>query len=197
MKKRAIHAALIFAALAYGFASEALAQYCDFPPKTLAQGERREFIGLYENKAYQYSILIPKGLVGYDTMDPFYQRGFGIVVGTAPQTYIFVNGEPNSLEFARPEDAASDFLGYLHRRGNRVLSSKITTSSLGNLKAAFFVAEYTCPDAPGQFVTASLVAISPKHDTLYEVSLYAHKDRFDKDRAVFDSLVKSWKWAGR
>jgi hypothetical protein len=40
------------------------AQYCDFPPKELTEGERREYRGLYENKAYGYSIVIPADLAG-------------------------------------------------------------------------------------------------------------------------------------
>ena len=58
-----------------------------------------------ENKAYGYSVLIPENLVGYDYMNPFYQHGFGIVLGEESQSCIIVDGEKNILEFARPMDA--------------------------------------------------------------------------------------------
>ncbi len=195
MTKRAAFTGL-FAAVICVLAADSRAQYCDFPPKALTQGERREYRGLYENKAYGYSVSIPSDLVGYDAPDPLYQRGFAIILGKQGQSYILVNAEPNSLEYARPTSAASDLLGYLRRHGNKVLSSKITVSGLGTLKSAFLVAKYTCPAATGEFDIVSAVAISPDRGTVYEVTLYAHADRFGRDRAVFDALVKSWRYLG-
>jgi hypothetical protein len=190
------HTALIVSPLAVGFllfVPESRGQGCSFPPKGLTQGEHREYRGLYENKAYGYSVTIPADLVGSDDANPFYQHGFGIALGQEPQSYVFVNGEPNSLEFARPAEAASNTLKYLRRHGNRIKSSKITESQLGQLKAVFLVATYTCPGSPDEFVTASMVAISPDRSKLYEVTLYAHSNRFQHDRSVLDALAKSWK----
>lgn len=193
------HTALTAVFLAAGFlasASKSKAQGCNFTPKELKQGERREYRGAYENKAYGYSVVIPANLVGYDGVNPFYQHGFGILVGGEAQSYVFVNGEPNSLEFARPADAASQFLKYLGKDGNKVESSKITESQLGPLKAALLVATYTCPGSAERYVRASLVAISPDKSNLYEVTLYARSDRFEQDRAVLEALAKSWKHLG-
>jgi len=81
------------------------AQDCSFPPKDLPQGEHRAYKGTYENKAYEYSVLIPDNLVAYDYVNPFYQHGFGIVLGEESQSHIIVDGEKNSLEFASPTDA--------------------------------------------------------------------------------------------
>ena len=44
-------------------------------------------------------------LVAYDYVNPFYQHGFGIVLGEESQSHIIVDGEKNSLEFASPTDA--------------------------------------------------------------------------------------------
>jgi hypothetical protein len=187
--------------LAVGFSITALscfvpvsrAQYCDFPPKELMQGEHREYRGPYENRAYGYSVVLPSNLVGYDDVNPFYQHGFGIVVGTGQPSYIFVNGEPNSLEFARPADAASQFLKYVRKHGNKVESSRITDTQVGQLKAALLVATYTCPGLPERYVVASTFAISPDKSQLYEVSLYSHEGHFEQDKAVLDAIVKSWR----
>src|SRR6516165_5668258 len=86
------------------------AQYCSFPPAELIEGKHREYRGTYENAAYRYSVVIPTDLVGYDDIDPFYWHGFGTVVGAEQPSYVFVNGEPNSLEFTHPSDAASRLL---------------------------------------------------------------------------------------
>ena len=195
MNKHAILTAVFLVAAVLVSASESKAQGCNFPPKELTQGERREYRGAYENKAYGYSVVIPANLVGYGGVNPFYQHGFGILLGGEPQSYVFVNGEPNSLEFARPADAASQFLKYLSKDG-KVESSKITESQLGPSKAALLVATYTCPGSTQRYVGASLVAISPDKSNLYEVTLYARSDRFEQDRAVLDALAKSWKHLG-
>lgn len=196
MNKHTPLTAIFLAGMFLVFAPESKAQNCSFPPKDLTQGERREYRGLYENKAYGYSVAIPTNLVGYDGVNPLYQQGFGILLGTEPKSYILLNGEPNSLEYARPADAAVRFLEYLHKDGARVESSKITESQLGSLRAALLVATYVCPGSTERYERASLVAISPDKSKLYEVTLYARSDRFEQDRAVFEALVKSWKYLG-
>ena len=193
MKKHAVLTAVFFASAFLISAPESKAQYCDFPPKELARGQHREYRGPYKNKAYGYSVVIPENLVGYNGVNPFYQQGFGIPLGVDPKSYIFVNGEKNSLEFARPSDAASQLLKYLEKDRTKVESSKITESQLGPLKAALFVATYSCPGSTDHYTTASIVAISADKSNLYEVTLYARSGRFDEDRVVLDALAKSWK----
>jgi hypothetical protein len=193
MKKHTVHTAVFLAAAFFVAPPESRAQNCSFPPKELTQGQTREYRGLYENKAYGYSVEIPTEFVGYDGVNPLYQHGFGIISSGEPHSYIVVDGDKNSLEFASPADAATRFLKYLSRHGSKVESSRITESQLGALKAAFLVATYTCPGSTERYVRASMVAISPDKSTLYEVTLYARSDRFELDRAVFEALVKSWK----
>lgn len=179
-----------------GLGPYSLAQYCDFPPEALTHGERREYRGFYENKAYGYSILIPTGSVGYDAVNPLYQHGFGLILGSREQSYIFVNGEPNTLEFRRPNDAASDLLRHLSEKGNKVLSSKIRRTNLGTLRAASIEVKYACPAAAGQYVITSVIATDPKGDMLYELTFYAHAERLERDRSTFNALVKSWRYLG-
>jgi len=191
MRKRSI--GLFLAVTALVATPKTMAQYCNFPPKEIAQGQHREYRGAYENKTYGYSVAIPSDLVGYDGENPLYQQGFGILLGAEPQSYLFVNGEKNSLEFARPSDAALQLLTYLGKDGNTVESSKVTETQLGSLKAAFLVATYTCPGSTQRYTAASIVAISPDKSNLYEMTLYARSDRFEQDRAILDTLAKSWK----
>ena len=79
--------------------------------------------------------MIPGDLIGYDDANPVYQHGFAISVGVPPQSYIFVNAEPNSLEFAIPGDAATQPLEYLDKHVNRIGSPQITESLLGRLSS--------------------------------------------------------------
>jgi hypothetical protein len=196
MKKHTVLTAVLLAGAFLVSAPESKAQYCDFPPKELAGGQYREYRGLYKNTAYGYSVVIPENLVGYDGANPFYQQGFGILLGAEPKSYVSVNGEKNSLEFARPSDAASQLLKYLDKDGIKVGSSKITESQLGPLKAALLVATYSCPGSTYRYTTVSIVAISADKSNLYEVTLYARSDHFEQDRVVLDALAKSWKRLG-
>lgn len=192
MNSRTFLTAVFLSAMVWALVPESRAQYCNFPPKELLQGERREYRGLYENRTYDYSVVIPTDLVGYDGVNPFYQSGFGIIFGPESKSYIVVDSEKNSLEFTRPTDAASQSLKYLRKHGSKVESWKITESQLGKLDAALLVARYTCPGSTVRYVTASIVTLSPDKSNLYEITLYARSDRFEKDRAVFDALAKSW-----
>lgn len=196
MTRTSFSRVLFYSILSASCVPWASAQDCDFPPKALLQGERREYRGLYENKAYGYSVVIPKELVGYDGKNAFYQTGFGIITGAEPRSYILVESQKNSLEFATPSEAAARFLKYLAKHGDKVESSEITESKLGQLKAALLVATYTCPGSKERYTEASLVAISPDKGNLYEVTLYARSDRFEDDRAVLGTLTKSWKYLG-
>jgi hypothetical protein len=175
-------------------ASLCSAQYCDFPPKELIQSEHREYRGTYENLAYRYSVVIPPDFVGYDDINPFYQHGFGTVVGTEQPSYLFVNSEPNSLEFARPPDAAARQLKYLQWHGHKVETSEITELQVDQRKAALLTATYMCPGSTKKYVMSLMVVISPNKSTLYQVTIYSHAERFERDRPIFDAVVKSWKY---
>lgn len=170
------------------------AQYCSFPPEELIGGQHREYRGTYENLAYRYSVLIPADFVGYDDINPFYWHGFGTVVGTEQPSYLFVNGEPNSLEFTRPSDAASRQLKYLQWHHHKVERSEVTELQVDQLKAALLTATYACPGSTKKYVMSSMVAISPDKSMLYEVTIYSHADRFERDKPIFDAVVKSWKY---
>lgn len=170
---------------------------CDFPPKELLQKPRREFRGFYQNKAYGYSVVIPKGLVGYDTVNPFYQKGFGIVFGEQPQSYINLYAERNSLEDESPVDVANRELGYLRQKGKAIESAPVIQSHLGRLQAAQVLVTYTCPGSSERYVQFSTFVLSPDKGTVYEVTLHALASRYDHDRPVLDRILKSWKYTGR
>jgi hypothetical protein len=194
MPSRAILAACLSICSLFCFVPLCSAQYCDFPPKELVQGEHREYRGTYENLSYRYSVVIPAGSVGYDDINPFYWHGFGTVVGTEQPSYIFVNGEPNSLEFTRPSDAAARQLKYLQWHHHKVDGPEITEFQVDKLKAASLTATYECPGSDRKYVMSSVVAISPDRSTLYQVTIYSYADRFDRDKPTFDAVVKSWKY---
>jgi hypothetical protein len=173
------------------------ASACDFPPKELLQEPRREFRGLYQNKSYGYSVVIPTGFVGYDVVNPFYQQGFGIVFGEQPQSYINLYAEKNSFEDGLPIDVANRQLGYLRKKGKVIESAPVAQTHLGQLQAAQVMVTYTCPGSTERYVQFSTFALSPDKGTVYEISLHTSVSRYERDRGVLERFLKSWKYTGR
>jgi hypothetical protein len=194
MNKRTILGLCLSVSSFFSCTSLCKAQYCNFPRTELLEDEHREYKGAYENLAYRYSVVIPADLVGYDDINPFYWHGFGVVVGTEQPSYLLVNGEPNSLEFTRPSDAATRLLKYLQWHHHKIDKSEVTELEVDGLKAALIVVTYACSGSTKKYVMSSIVAISPDKNVLYEVTIYSHADRFERDRRTFDAVVKSWKY---
>src|SRR5215831_18753682 len=90
-----------------GLGALQIAAACDFPPKELTQKPRSEFRGPYTNNAYGYFTVIPHGFTGYSEAPPGPLHGFGLIVGEAPQSYINVSGEANSLGYESASEAAA------------------------------------------------------------------------------------------
>lgn len=168
----------------------------DFPFTQLLKGlprSRYEYRGQYVNLAYEYSVRIPKGLTAYDGRDQARHDGFGLALGESPQSYIFVRGEPNSLEYDTARQAATRGIEYLRQDGKKIESEAITDSHLGTLDAALLVVNYTCPGSEERYTQSSIMALSPDKRFLYTLELYSSANRYGSDRAVLDELIKSWK----
>lgn len=176
----------------------AMAQACSFPPDELVENSnaKRDYKGVYTNDAYGYSVVIPEHHVGYASVDPLYQHGFGIILEPRPRGYLLVNGEANSLEYVSSAIAAKESLKFLRRHAAKVESTKIRQTRLGKLPAAFVLATYTCSGSTERFVKASSLALSPDKRTVYEVTLYAAANRYRDNRALFNQLLRTWRYTG-
>lgn len=167
---------------------------CDhFAFKKLLEGPRSEYHGRYVNQAYEYSVVVPNGLTAYDVPDPANHEGFGIALGKPPQSYIFVRGEHNSLEYYTPGEAARHTVKYLRQEGRKVESETISRSHLGTLNAVLLVAIYTCPGSTDRHILSSITALSADKGFLYELEIYSPANRYLRDRAVLRQIIKSWK----
>jgi hypothetical protein len=169
---------------------------CDGPPRELLQKPRREYRGLYLNQAFHYSVTVPKGVAGYDTVNPLYQTGFVVVFGDQPQSYITLFAEPNSLEDASSGDVAKREPDYLRRKGKTIKSASITSAHLGRLPASRIRLTYACQGSTERHVQVSVFALSPSKSIVYEISLYANAGGYAHGREVLSQLLKSWKYTG-
>lgn len=154
---------------------------------------RYEYRGRYVNLAYEYSVRIPKGLTAYDGRNQTRHNGFALGFAKAPQSVIFVSGDPNSAEYNTPREVATEEVEWLRQRGKKIESETITESRLGTLEAVLLVAVYTCPGSETRHIKSSIMALSPDKSSFYELELYSPADRYESDRVVLDQIIKSWK----
>lgn len=168
----------------------------DFPFKRLMEGApqtRYKYRARYENGAYQYSVVIPKGFTGYDGRDQASHEGFGIVLGKPPAGYILARGEHNSAEYGTPREAALREIYYLRQGGKMVESETISSSHLGRLGAVELQVAYTCPGSAQRQLLSSIIALSPDKRFLYTIELYTTPDRYSTDRIPLDRIRESWR----
>lgn len=176
-------------------AVQARAGDCDPVPELFAE-EGAEFRGLYENGSWEYAVRIPKHFAGYDnSAGP--QHGFGLILGKSKTGYIFVNGEANSLEYEGPFDAAIHSFEYDPEDEGTIVTVTIARSRLGGLPARRLTMTYTCPGSAKRFVRVSIFAFSPARGFAYEVALYSRARDYQRNRTVFDQMVRTWRYTGR
>jgi len=169
---------------------------CDFPPRGLLQEPRVKLTGLYRNEAYDYSVVIPHQMVGYDDPNAARHDGFGIAIGERAEAYVLVQADPNSLDDVAPTDATLRLLEYIRKGKKAIVTAHIMRSHLGSLEAAEVVVTYTCPGSAKRYTMDAVVAIDPGKDNVYEVTLWSPAYRYPNDHRIFDELLKSWKYTG-
>lgn len=170
---------------------------CGFPSSQLLQGPLREFRNQYRNRGYGYAVTIPKGYVGFDPANPFYQRGFWIALGQGKDSYIDVYGEKNSFEDVSTNEVANRHLSDLRGAVKAVESSSVTPISIGGRPASQLLITYTCPGSPERYIQLSIFGLSPNKDNLYVVTLYSVPREYDLYRTIVDQILKSWKYLDR
>lgn len=168
--------------------------------KQLMAGQTRsryEYRGRYVNWPYEYSVIIPKRLKGYDGRAEDSHNGFGLALGAPLQSVIFVSGEHNSVEYDTPREAATRKVEYLRQDGKKIESEAMSDSHLGTLNAVRLVVIYTCPGSPDRHILSSIKALSPDKRFLYTLEIYSPTNRYERDRAVLDQIIKSWRMTSR
>ncbi|HXG06303.1 MAG TPA: hypothetical protein VNI77_03140, partial [Nitrososphaera sp.] len=133
---------------------------------------RYEYRGRYINRAYEYSVRIPDGLTAYDGRHQAKHTGFWLALGEPPQSFIFVSGDYNSVEYSTSLEAATRRIEWLRESGKKLEFETITESHLGTLDAVLLEVIYTCPGSATSYRHSSIIAISPEKGFLYELELY-------------------------
>lgn len=155
---------------------------------------RYKYRGRYVNLASGYSVRIPNGMTGYDGRGQSRHNGFALGVGKTTQGVIFVAGDPNSIEYKTPREAAMGEVEIVRESGSLIESQTISDSRLGALDAARVVVTYRCKGSGERWVQSSVVALSPEKEFVYSLQMYVRADRYPSYQKVMDQLIRSWRF---
>ena len=152
------------------------------------------YASTYVNYDYEFKVSIPTGLIGHSSPPPAPNHGFGILLGQRGEGYVWVDGSANSLEYKSSEMAARNKIELLKDRGAIISESRMNRSRLGGFTATRLTVWYHCPDFEEMFVNEQVLALSPDKSPIWVVGLDTKQSRYEKDRRVFESILKSWEY---
>ena len=152
--------------------------------------------GQYWNPNYLYSFLIPEGMICLSDPAPAPHHGCGIDLSEHPRAYIWADGSYNALDRVSPDDALRDAFDSLMKEGTEIVVLEHRETSLGGLPAARLVVRYKHQDEQKATVEAIIMAlrnVKEWGDMIYTLGLISSSHRFEKDKAVFEAILASWK----
>ncbi len=156
------------------------------------------YTGAYDNHAWGYKVVIPRGLVGGLYQDPAApQHGIQVILSWKPRSTIYFSGRANSAEDEeyRPLTAQGYALQNLsyYKQDAQVLSFKVRKAKLGRHAAWSWFVKYRCPKSKAVRVGAGLVAIPPEPGPVYEVDLETTEARYAADHKVLEKIARSFR----
>lgn len=167
----------------------------NFPAKGFDGPEMDKFTETYSNFVYGYSVKIPKGLVAYNAPAPAPQHGYGIVLSWEPRAYIYVDASYNSSDANNAKEIEDTHLKWLQEESAEIISIEKTRSRLGPLSARRYVAKRTCKKLKGIFIEDMTMVLH--EGIVYSAGLLTTQDRYLRDKAVLEEMLKTWRLAHR
>ncbi|HXI91061.1 MAG TPA: hypothetical protein VNO24_13680 [Blastocatellia bacterium] len=167
----------------------------DFPEKRFDESENTKWTNRYVNFVYRYSVKIPKGLSGYSDLPPSPQHGVGIVLSWEPRAYIYFDGSYNSSGARNTRELEQEHLKWLAEESSQITGILHHKSRLGLVSARRYVARHTCRKLQGTFIEDETIMLHK--GIVYTASLLTSPDRYSRDKAVLDQMMRSWRLAHR
>lgn len=175
MIRLALAATIGLAAMGQSVPSEPCGRWPPWTPDY--QREMLSFVGPYANSRFGYSVRIPSGETAHADPPPSPSHGFGILLATAPNAYLYVDGSVNALGWSEQVLVATH-LDWIREESEQVVSVRSDASKLGPLDARRLVVRRTCKGQSGIFVADETLARSRKHDIVYTVTLLTPESRY-------------------
>lgn len=171
--------------------SYAQGQFCgDLPARGFDQAPNGAHSGRYVNRAYGYSVIIPKGFTAYTAaVGP--ERGFGMILSWAPRAIVQVDAG---------YDAFYDITAAgVHRRDlntirlhNRVLDDRVLAASLAHVAGGRYLTDVQCTSDPQRYRRDDVIVI--RYREIYRINLQTVPARYASDVRLINAMLKSWRW---
>lgn len=162
-----------------------------FPWAGFGSPDMPKHTGSYSNSIYGYFVRIPGGLAGYSAAPPAPEHGFGVVLSWEPRAYISFDGSYNAAFAESLREIEETHLKWVREKAERVLSVERRQVRLGPLRARRYIARHTCRNATGRFVEDTTMALHK--GVIYSATLLTTEERYAKDRAVLEQMLRSWR----
>jgi len=155
-------------------------------------GTRR---GFYYNCGYGYAFHIPKGLVGRGEPDGHPQHGVRIWMSEQPESYVWIDGSFNSLEWQTLDDAAKFQREALNDRGKDVSLIERQAARLGRLKALRLTFSYVENDTGSRVIEEVVVAqrrSKEEAEIIYTIGLKTPQTTYQRGKRMLESVLQTW-----
>ena len=159
--------------------------------------ENSEFIGLYRNLEYGFSLRVPRTYRGAQPGSPAPRHGVRIALNKGG--FIWADGSYNAEEYQTPTDAASVSLDRIQNEGGTILSVQRRVGHLDTLASEHTVVRYRNNTSHEDLVEEYIVALrslgedEKRTGIVYSVGMSCRENEYAKTKKLFGELVSSWK----
>ena len=165
---------------------------CRIPSASQDDGTRS---GSYYNCSYGYAFRIPKGFVGRGEPDGHPQHGVRIWSSEHRESYVWIDGSFNSLEWQTLDDAAKFQQEALNDRGTDVSLIERQVTRLGRLKALRLTFSYRENGAETRIIEEMVLArrrSKEEPEIIYTIGLKTPQTTYQRDRRMFENVLRTW-----
>jgi hypothetical protein len=156
-------------------------------------GTRR---GLYYNCGYGYSFIIPRGHIGRGEPDGLPQHGVRILLSEQPESYVWVDGSFNGLDWQTLEEAANHYQESLREQGTDVSVVRRQATRLGRLQALRLVFSYREERTENRIIEEVVLArrrSREESEIIYTIGLKTPQTTYESRRRMFENVLRTWR----
>jgi len=152
----------------------------------------------YANYEYGYSLTIPRGLVGLSPPAPWPQHGIEIRLAGNHYAHILTNADFSAVDYPSLDAAVDSDLREPRQNSTETQLVSRRRARLRSLEAMRVMVRYKEAVSGTTFVEETITAIrrakGPEEGVLYTIRLVTPEQRYQNDRKVFESILRSWRF---
>jgi len=151
--------------------------------------------GFYSNCGFGYAFYIPKNFIGHGSPDGTPQHGLVIPLSTQPETYVWVDGSFNALDWRTLDDAATFYRKALNDRGDNVSIVQRRVTKLGHLHALWLTFSYNERLSSSTRIEEIILARRKSEreaEIIYTLGLKTPRKGYERNRRTFQRVLQTW-----